>query len=85
MDLPHYRSVAALREAVAPEQFYVKYETMSVLCWDLGLGPLPSLKMGQHCQVALIRKNKILQPYQAKVEIDEGNKVVSGPPTQLIA
>lgn len=77
VDLPQYRDVAALRDAVDPNKLHIKYETMPVLCWDPKLRPLPSLKTGQHRRLALMRKNNIPDIYEAGQEIDENNKTVS--------
>jgi hypothetical protein len=38
-DMPYYQSVEDLRKAVDPSIFYMKYESMPVLCWDTNQCP----------------------------------------------
>jgi hypothetical protein len=76
---PCYRDVESLRKATDPNVFYIKFDDMPVLCWDLQLGTLPSLKTGQHRRLGLILKKKIPLPYHPDQEIDEDNKRVSWP------
>ena len=84
VDMPYYKNVEGLRQAVDPGIFYMKYESMPILCWDTTLGPYPSLKTGQHRRLALMRKNNIPDLYFINDEIDEKNKLVSGPPIHHI-
>jgi hypothetical protein len=79
-----YANVEALKAAMNPSIFYIKFEDMPVLCWDVSLGALPSLKTGQHRRLALILKNNIPRTYHPDQEIDETNKFVSRPSILLI-
>jgi hypothetical protein len=79
-----YANVEAFKAAMDPNIFYIKFEDMPVLYWDLSLGTLPSLKTGQHRRLALILKNNIPKIYHPDQEIDEINKFVSRPCISLI-
>jgi hypothetical protein len=79
-----YRNVDALRAATDPTKLYIDFKLMPILCWDLKLGALPSLKTGQHRRLGIIVKNEIPLPYQPSHEIDETNKLVSWPSAPLI-
>jgi hypothetical protein len=81
-----YATEAALQAAMDPTILYVKFEDMPLLCWDVELGEVPSLKTGQHRRWALMQKSSIKDvPYDVSKQITEPNKTVSSPFAQLIS